>query len=457
MKTYDKLLQQAVAYFRTRSPGYDRVFRELKRKYRSLGYLGGKVSLRSMTSAEAEALSGLLNRPLDTGTNEIIRVTDIEQGLTKTKFSEVPLLDILEGYFGESLISKKEEQLQNLQVWNEFWKEVLLETSAYNHRLAKEWIQGLSQHEGVGAMAVRQWWNTSPQDVKRWLLLVIKVIHYLDRMEPTAYIRLPVLSTHMTGNPHAFDMNSPLGRLLLYALCYIGGKNAPTNSEDIMQILYDHRIMRDDLSSQVVVSGICGKNDWGSSEVGSKKEVVSLPLRTVVRCTDFEPYLQEEPPKRVWIVENPSVFSSLLDQWEHEFEERPLPPLVCSSGQFSLAVLALCDRLVSAGCQLHYSGDFDPEGFQMAVRLWRRYGAGNILFWRYTPEDYAAVTQDIHIEEWRWNNLHKLIGEVENQGFPIPFVQTVKTALQQRTPVYQESLVDQLYNDIKSALISISV
>ncbi|TQK53284.1 uncharacterized protein (TIGR02679 family) [Brevibacillus sp. AG162] len=457
MKTDDKLLQQAVAYFRTQSQGYDRLFRELKRKYRSLGYLGGKVSLRSMTLAEAEALTGLLNRPFDTGTTETIRVTDIEQGLMKTKFSEVTLQDILEGYFGESLVSKKEEQLQNLQVWNEFWEEVLVETSAYNHRLAKEWIQGLSQHEGVGAMAVRQWWNTSPQDVKRWLLLVVKVIHYLDRMEPTAYIRLPVLSTHMTGYPHAFDMNSPLGRLLLYALCYIGGKNAPTNSEDIMQILYDHRILRDDLSSQVVVSGICGKNDWGSSEVGNKKEVVSLPLRTVVRCTDFEPYLQKEPPKRVWIVENPSVFSSLLDQWEHEFEERPLPPLVCSSGQFSLAVLALCDRLVSAGCQLHYSGDFDPEGFQMAVRLWRRYGAGNILFWRYTPEDYASVTQDIHIEEWRWNNLHKLIGEVENQGFPTPFVQTVKIALQQRTPVYQESLVDQLYNDIKSALISISV
>ncbi|CAM5797980.1 hypothetical protein BBOR36S_05150 [Brevibacillus borstelensis] len=457
MMTDHKLLQQAVAYFRSQSQGYDRLFRELKRKYRSLGYLGGKVSIRSMTPAEAEALTGLLNRPLDTGTNEIIRVTDIEQGLTKTKFSEVPLLDILEGYFGESLISKKEEQLQNLQVWNKFWEEVLVETSAYNHPLAKEWIQGLSQHEGVGAMAVRQWWNTSPQDIKRWLLLVVKAMYYLDRMEPTAYIRLPVLSTHMTGNPHAFDMNSPLGRLLLYALCYIRGKNAPTNSEDTMQILYDHRILRDDLSSQVVVSGIRGKNDWGSSKVGSKKEVVSLPLRTVVRCTDFEPYLQEESPKHVWIVENPSVFSSLLDQWEHEFKERPLPPLVCSSGQFSLAVLALCDRLVSAGCQLHYSGDFDPEGFQMAVRLWRRYGTGNILFWRYTPEDYASVTQDIHIEEWRWNNLHKLIVEVENQGFPTPFVQTVKTALQQRTPVYQESLVDQLYNDIKSALIPISV
>jgi len=307
MMTDHKLLQQAVAYFRSQSQGYDRLFRELKRKYRSLGYLGGKVSIRSMTPAEAEALTGLLNRPLDTGTNEIIRVTDIEQGLTKTKFSEVPLLDILEGYFGESLISKKEEQLQNLQVWNKFWEEVLVETSAYNHPLAKEWIQGLSQHEGVGAMAVRQWWNTSPQDIKRWLLLVVKAMYYLDRMEPTAYIRLPVLSTHMTGNPHAFDMNSPLGRLLLYALCYIRGKNAPTNSEDTMQILYDHRILRDDLSSQVVVSGIRGKNDWGSSKVGSKKEVVSLPLRTVVRCTDFEPYLQEESPKHVWIVENPSV------------------------------------------------------------------------------------------------------------------------------------------------------
>lgn len=65
MMTDHKLLQQAVAYFRSQSQGYDRLFRELKRKYRSLGYLGGKVSIRSMTPAEAEALTGLLNRPLD--------------------------------------------------------------------------------------------------------------------------------------------------------------------------------------------------------------------------------------------------------------------------------------------------------------------------------------------------------------------------------------------------------
>lgn len=447
-----KLLQQAVAYFRTQSQGYDRLFRECKRKYRSMGYLGGKVTLRSITPAEAEALAGLLNHPYDPGTDGIIRVTDIVQGLTKTKYSEVPLMDILEGYFGESLISKKEQQRQNQLAWDTFWEEVTVETSDCSHLVVNEWLQALSHLEGAGAMAVRQWWNTSPQDVKQWLLIVVKALNYLDGSERSAYIRLAVLSTHITGNPHAFDMDAPLGRLLLYALCYMKGRNAPANSEDVMQILYENRILRDDLSSQVVVSGIYGTNTAGSCEIGSKKEVLGLPLRTVVRYTDFEPFLREGPFRRVWIVENPAVFSSILDRWEDEYGLVSLPPLVCSAGQFSLAVLALCDRLVSAGCDLYYSGDFDPEGFQMAFRLWRRYAAGRIIFWRYTPEDYISGIHDIHIEESRWSSLQKLVDEVDNEGLPATFVQTMKTALQQRKPVYQESLVDELYNDIKSTL-----
>lgn len=447
-----KLLQQAVTYFRTQSHGYDRLFRELKRKYRMLGYLGGKVTLQAMTPAESETLTGLLNHRFDPGTDGNIRVKEIEQGLTKTRFAGVGLLAILEGYFGEPVVSKKEEQLQQEQAWNAFWEGVLVEMDDNSHPSAKEWFQALSRHQGAGAMAVRQWWNSSPQDVKQWLLIVAKALYYLGRVDVTEYIRLAVLSTHMTGNPHAFDMNTPSGRLLLYALCYMRGKSVPTNTEEMMQILYEHRILRDDLSSQVVVSGIFGKKTGCGWEIGSKKEVIGLPLRTVVKYTDFEPFLQEGCFNRVWMVENPAVFSSLLDRWEHEYGRSPFPPLVCSSGQFSLAVLALCDRLVSAGCQLHYSGDFDPEGFQMAVRLWRRYGAGNVAFWRYTVEDYVSAAQDIHIEEWRWNNLRKLVVEDENQELPTDLVKTIQTALQQQKPVYQESLLDKLYNDMKSAL-----
>jgi uncharacterized protein (TIGR02679 family) len=453
---YRKLREQAVIYFRTQSQGYDRLFRELKRKYRSLGYLGGKVTLRGITTAEADALTGLLNRRYDPNTDEIIRVTEIERGLGRTKFSGVDLLSILEGYFGESVVSKKEEQLQQKQTWNAFLDEVLIEIGEKSHPQTHEWFEALSRHRGAGALAVRQWWNSSPQDLKQWLLTVAQALYHLSSMEETKYIRLAMLATHMTGNPHAFDMNTPSGRLLLYALCYMSGKNVPTNMEEMAQILYDHRILRDDLSSQVVVSGIFGKNanrdgkktaEW-CWDVGSEREVICLPLRTVVKYPEFEPFLEVGCLKRVWILENPAVFSSLLDRWEQDYGGYPLPPLVCSYGQFSSAVLALCDRLVSAGCQLLYSGDFDPEGFHMATRLWRRYGAEYVTLWRYTPEDYASVTQDIHIEEWRWKTLGKLLYEKESQLLPPDFIQTMQIALRNQKPVYQESLLDKLYNDV---------
>ncbi|MCK9912526.1 hypothetical protein MXD81_25455, partial [Microbacteriaceae bacterium K1510] len=66
----------------------------------------------------------------------------------------------------------------------------MVEMDDNSHPSAKEWFQALSRHQGAGAMAVRQWWNSSPQDVKQWLLIVAKALYYLGRVDVTEYIRL---------------------------------------------------------------------------------------------------------------------------------------------------------------------------------------------------------------------------------------------------------------------------
>lgn len=49
-------------------------------------------------------------------------------------------------------------------------------------------------------------------------------------------------------------------------------------------------------------------------------------------------------------------------------------PIVCISGQPSVAVLRLLDMAVAAGATIRYSGDFDVKGLQMAISLRKRYG-----------------------------------------------------------------------------------
>lgn len=449
-----QLRHQADSYFRSRSQGYDRLFKGLLRKYRSLGHFGGKLTLPRLSLEEADVLTGLLNKRFDPGSDGIIRVSDVESGFAKTKYAQLDLLSILEGYFGEPIVSKKEEQLLQEREWDLFWADLLETVAEEPCSKAQGWIQALAKHQGTGALAVSQWWSASAEELREALLTVVRAVRHLDRMADGEYIRLAVLATQVTGNPHGFDMQTQLGKLLLYAICYILEKVGPANAEEMTQILYECQILRDDLSSQVAISGIVGQNTRGRGYLGSEKEVYGLPLRTVVKYAGFEPYLMEGGVKRVWIVENPAVFSSILDRWEHDYPEEALPPLVCSSGQFSLAVLALCDRLAAAGCQMFYSGDYDPEGFQMAIRLWRRYGDEHVAFWRYQEEDYTSKVQEIPIEERRWNQLRKLVEDEGSRDLPADLVKTMQTALRELKPVYQEALLDKLYLDIKTALVT---
>lgn len=47
--------------------------------------------------------------------------------------------------------------------------------------------------------------------------------------------------------------------------------------------------------------------------------------------------------------------------------------LVALAGPLRLACLMLLDGLVKGGAVIYYSGDFDPEGLQMAQKLIQRY------------------------------------------------------------------------------------
>lgn len=97
-----------------------------------------------------------------------------------------------------------------------------------------------------------------------------------------------------------------------------------------------------------------------------------------------------DQPKVAFVVENSGVFSEILDR----FGATRLQPIVCAHGQFKLACLMLLDKLAAAGITIYYSGDFDPEGLQMASRLLQRY-PGQAVPWRYTVDDYGHCVSEV--------------------------------------------------------------
>ena len=106
------------------------------------------------------------------------------------------------------------------------------------------------------------------------------------------------------------------------------------------------------------------------------------------------------PSGNAYLVENQMVFSQLCDQAPHFHS-----PLICTSGQPTVAVFRLLDMLVSSGTKLFYSGDFDGKGLSIALQLLARY-PDHLYLWHMTPADYARCCSDVHLSEASLALLH---------------------------------------------------
>lgn len=73
--------------------------------------------------------------------------------------------------------------------------------------------------------------------------------------------------------------------------------------------------------------------------------------------------------------------------------------LLCSEGQPSQCVWQLLQRLDRRTVQIGYSGDFDPEGLQMAQRMLDQ--IPGLKLWYYTVQDYDKAISEKHFDERR--------------------------------------------------------
>jgi|GEM_PF-421942 len=270
--------------------------------------------------------------------------------------------------------------------------------------------------------------------------------------------RLPVFARRITHDPHSFDPNRDTGRLLLHALRYLKEHTLPNyarepelffeeefgEAEELTQLYYSFGLIRDDVWNFVTCTGIKAPDNVGYLEQAYREGVVlNLPLKEVVKLGRVFP--GNPLMDRVYVVENPSVFSSLLDLFEEYCGERglealPNPPLICTHGHFKLSGLILLDKLAANSMKIYYSGDFDPEGLLMLDKLKQRYG-DLLVPWHYQIEDYQACIYKQELNSTRMKKLDKIQS---------PELRDLKEALKQtHYPGYQEGLLDALWEDIR--------
>jgi len=419
----DKTLNEAVLFFKSEQT-YQKLFMQFKKKYESLGRIGGTIPVQLFTDEELEVIGGFFGMP-GSRLNEkgSISVAAFERHLADTRFGDIELKSLLDAYFGEVIISKKQRRQEKKDALRRY-----VEGLRADHPHLRFWFDYLLENRG----GVRWIWTLLDKTPDDFAAMTAR-LDSAYRSLPDSPERLPMFSQRITGDPHAFDLHAEQGKLWLHLLAVGADVTFPLTTEDTNELLQNYQIYRDDLLNYVTCAGLYAEADAGMHPVWQsavKENTVQIvPIRELVKLTNVYPSQGSD----VWIVENSGVCGTLLDY-------KPDVPIVCTNGQFTLAALMLMDKLVESGCFLHYGGDFDPEGLGMAQRLLNRYPEDHVKLWHMDANSYMDSNPAKELSEERLEKLNR----IEHADL----LEVADAMSRKGKAGYQEALVERMAEDI---------
>lgn len=424
-------INEAVEYFK-KKPVYEKLFNEFKKKYESHGKIGGIAVLTGLSTGDKEDISSFLMK--DFTSEEEVRVSAklFEKALLKSRFSSLTILDIITHYFGIKLRTNKEKSEEDVGKRAEY----LAELTGYTDKAyIKEWLTGVFCTGADGAVVIARSYNADKNELKIILQKLIKAIPMLPYFQGGKKKELlAVFAAQAAGNPHFFDDNTLAGNLLTAFLrdyFRFGYEDDLSEAENRSKVLFKAGLIKDTLSNDVIAYGIRGRCVDGSLHQGMEgflhqKEPVKLSLLTLA---NLEETFTNSVDRRIYIVENPAVFSILTSRF-------PEKAFICSYGQIRRAVFMLLD-LFDKNAVFSYAGDFDPEGLLIAERLKKRYGE-RLTFWKYEPEMYIKYVS----EEKLTNQRIKKLDGVRDAAL----LKIAELMREEGRAAYQESMLEEYVN-----------
>lgn len=440
--------KEAYEYFR-KTPGFDRCFQELRKKWNSYGRAAGIVKLTAASKEERRALEGFFGKSFadQTGGTLSFSVQSFEAALKETAYGELNLQQLMELYFGEPMqtnAARKAEREEQIRLFFENCRQFFLRRE---HEMcetagtAADWIETVFQEKKYGYQIILKEWKRNPNHAER---LVRTVGMALEMVVPDGgetsggSIMLAVLAARVSGDPHCFDRGTAAGQLLVSGLCRDAGVDIPSNAEELFALYLRYGIQMDEISSMVAVSGLHLERNGtlhpgleGFLQAGEPFLLMQKNLDGVTRAYGAG--------SCVFVVENEMVFSHLCEQ-SRRLPEGGRPALLCTMGQPRKAAWQLLDLLTAENPAIFYAGDLDPEGMDIADRIWKRYPDA-VHLWRMGPEDYEKSRSEEEISDRRLSMLSRL----QN-----PLLRSTAAQIQKEKKAgYQEALLDEMFADIR--------
>ena len=425
----EKALKECVSYFKN-NRGYDKIFQQMREKWISYGKISGNIIVNNPTSEEREAVKKFLGIVSDTKKIKF-KMADFEKALKESKFNSIELINLLEEYFQEKIIYQKDEKKiieeEKIRFFENIREKLKIE-SIYSEEIKKLLDTIILEKSYLFK------YGEDNSEIEKMIFLSLKAVHYLSNLDER--VKIAILGAEIAKSPHYFDRGSAAGNFLIYLLYLLFDIEETKGAENILEVYYRANIEVDSVSNYVACFGI--RLYIKSGEHGAYREFIKNSEEYLVTLSNLSKIVKADSDnKRVFIVENQMVFSYLCEY----FKDKNIS-FLCTSGQLKTAALILIDMLCEAGCKIYYSGDFDPEGIEIAEKLIQR--DKNIVPWCFLKEDYRRTISENIISNERLKKLDK----IEN----ICFKELIEEIKKERKAGYQELLLDKMKKDIEEIL-----
>lgn len=442
---------------------FENLLNAVFKKYK--GYNGVKGIIKFKVESKEEAIrlqeffGARLERMIRPGTVLEVPMKFFAEDINQGYHLNIP--ELYELLYGKVLLTKAERKVLKEQAWHLVFEQAKTNFAKYtksNNALSIlenktfNWFKRLHDGKAPGYRVIQHAIRNQANPTEL-IFYCLKALWYLfvkyeEMLEikgiHVTWIRLPIFAEFITGNDaHAFDKNFATGRLLEHALeemCRLRLTSGEIASNDDLlvpdylrrrNIYQSSGIRLDDVSSRVDVFII--DNYYG-------KTVRTYSLNELNNRQDWL-----KPAANLYIFENPSIFSYLVDETLHFLDTKQIkldqipdhfPILVCTSGQAHDAAKVFIDRhlKINPNCKVYYSGDFDTPGLQMVEILQR---LGNIQVLRMDAETYQNKVhlRNLSLHEHDIRTLKATKGDLP------------KAMVKARKKVYQEAITKELGED----------
>ncbi len=438
-------IAKAVAFFT--QVGLSRLLTKLREKYIEVGHVGGQITIENALPGERRNIASFLGKPPYPGSSFKVKLVDVEKALMYSFNCTLP--ELLAAFFpGQPLVTRWEQRTAHAMRQEDFRTTLLsIANGLPEGSRGKQWL--LHGQHGQEWLFSR-YKNAPIEEQARQLHLVRYIANVLDQLpEPGVPERLALFAQRTSGDPHSLDSDRTAGRLFLLALNGLTSDQeqdtslisaAPQDRAQALHLYSNVGLLVDMISSNIAVFNLAGAvyhDDTPDPLLQAAGErVLLLPLRQLLEWKRIVPASAD-----IYVFENPQVFEEVIAALE---SAEPLPTLVCTSGWPSVAALTLLDLLLteSPGNRLHYSGDFDLKGLQIAAYLMARY-PGHCSPWHFDPDSYELAMQTDGVPA-RANELDML------HTLPAIFAPLVAIMQEKKKWAYQEGIVDLLAEDVLS-------